>query len=760
MEQRLAHFLLQQRWWLFALSCLLVLAAAAGLLALHFDADPARYFPQQNSRKQALEKLQQDFGSSSQVLMVINSDTTALFSREQLSLLQQLTDDAARLPFAGRVESLSNSQYSYSKGDTLHVENLLEQPAATLSDDNLLQIQQIALTDPAFARRLADATGKMAVISITANLPEQQRVKAELQLAAQAHALADHYQAQYPGLQILLSGSVIRNAAINNKVYDDATRLIPLMYLLIFTLLMLLLRSISYSLLTLLVTVCACAAAMGIAGWLNIVTNTLSITAINIIITVAIADCVHLLMVYQQQLRQGQPPVNALAESLRINAQPMLITSLTTAAGFLSMNLSDMPPAHDLGNITAIGVVIALLLTCTLLPALLLRCPPRPGREQRSQLVWLADAIGRHYRRILLGGLLTGLPLLMLAVSNDINDRFSETLKPNHPFRIQNDIIDHHFGGLYLLEYGLYAQAGNDVFTTDYLQALDTFTAWLRRQPEVRNVLSYADTIKRLNRNMHGDDPAFFILPETPQLAAQYQLLLEVAQSSDSTLEHLIRREHDATRLLVSLSALDSKQLLELEQRIDTFRRQHLPAYMQTPAASLALMWAHLSEPVLLSSMESALLALLTISVILILVFRSIRYGLISLIPNLLPAVIGYGIWALLNGMIDLSQTMVFSITIGIVVDDTIHFLSKYLRARRENGMTSIDAVRYSFQQVGPALWVTSLVLVAGFGLLALSGFTPNANLGLLTAMIIAAALLLDFLLLPALLLWLDKKNA
>ena len=129
------------------------------------------------------------------------------------------------------------------------------------------------------------------------------------------------------------------------------------------------------------------------------------------------------------------------------------------------------------------------------------------------------------------------------------------------------------------------------------------------------------------------------------------------------------------------------------------------------------------------------------------------RVGLISLVPNLLPAAFGFAAWGWMNGEINIAISVVMGMTLGIVVDDSIHFLSKYLYARRDLGMATEAAIVHAFQTVGRALWVTSLVLVLGFLVLAFSDFRPTADMGLLTAIVIAFALILDFLLLPALLL-------
>ncbi|WP_317623016.1 efflux RND transporter permease subunit [Thiohalobacter thiocyanaticus] len=186
--------------------------------------------------------------------------------------------------------------------------------------------------------------------------------------------------------------------------------------------------------------------------------------------------------------------------------------------------------------------------------------------------------------------------------------------------------------------------------------------------------------------------------------------------------------------------------------------REHAPAQL-VEGASPALMFAHIGKRNIQSMLGGTTLALVLISMILVLALRSLRIGLISLIPNLVPAAMAFGLWGLLVGQVGLALSVVTGMTLGIVVDDTVHFLSKYLRARREQHLASEHAVRYAFHTVGTALWMTTLVLAAGFLVLAQSAFVINAGMGTLSAMTILLALLADFLLLPPLLIYADRRR-
>ena len=213
--------------------------------------------------------------------------------------------------------------------------------------------------------------------------------------------------------------------------------------------------------------------------------------------------------------------------------------------------------------------------------------------------------------------------------------------------------------------------------------------------------------------------------------------------------------DKSATRLTVTFENLHTEEILEIERKISVWLAENNPE-IAFSAGSATLMFAHIGKRNVQSMLFGTTVALIFISFILMLALRSFRVGFISLAPNLLPAGIAFGIWGLMVGQVGMSLSVVTGMTLGIVVDDTVHFLSKYLRARREKGLNTEEAIRYAFNTVGVALWVTSLVLVAGFVVLAQSHFALNAHMGAMTALTIAVALIMDFLFLPPLLMKLE----
>ena len=263
--------------------------------------------------------------------------------------------------------------------------------------------------------------------------------------------------------------------------------------------------------------------------------------------------------------------------------------------------------------------------------------------------------------------------------------------------------------------------------------------------------------MKRLNKNMHMDDAEFYQLPDDPELAAQYLLLYELSLPFGSDLNNRIDVAKSATRLTVVLRSLSARQQRELDARAQVWLGSNAPSLL-TEASGVSIVFAHLSQRNIDSMLVGTLIAMGLISLILLLVFRNMRLGLLSLIPNLIPLVMSFGLWGYLVGRVGLAASVVAAMAFGIIVDDTIHFLSKYIKARRE-GESPPEAVRSTFRVVGQALWTTTAVLSAGFLVFASSGFEVSWSLGLLVTLTIALALLADFLLLPPLLMFIDRKK-
>lgn len=759
LSARYTRAIVRWRWPVIVLAILSTLGAGLGMSRITFATDYRVFFGEDNPELQAFLALQNTYADADSVLYVLEPRSGKVFEPATLAAVAELTEKAWQLPYSSRVDSVTNFQHSRAEGDDLVVEDLIPQPNAPQAI--LDRAREIALAEPLLRPRLIGPDAAVTAVNVNLRLPGKSGDEVP-QLMSAARELAAEVEAAHPAVRVHITGLAPLNNAFDEASRKDMSTLVPLMYAVLLVAVFLLVRSLGASLVTLGVIGLSLIGAMGVTGWLGIALTPPSAIGPTIIMTLAIADSVHILVSLFQEMRAGTPRREALVEAMRINMGPVFLTSLTTVIGFLSLNLSDSPPFHDLGNITAIGVTLAWLFSVTFLPALVavlpLRAPakPMPGAGLMSGL---GEAVVRHRRGLFWGSIAVSAALIAFIPRIELDDRFVEYFDESVPFRAATDFTAEHLTGLDLIEYSLPSTGAGGINEPEYLRALDAFAQWLRAQPEVAHVNSISDTMKRLNKNMHGDDPAWYRVPDERQLAAQYLLLFEMSVPFGLDLNNQINVDKSATRFTVTLNKLSSAEIRGFEERASQWLADNAPAYMTVRGSGGSVMFANISKRNIESMLGGTLLALVLISAVLMLALRDWRLGLLSLIPNLLPAAMTFGLWGLLVGQVGLAVSTVAAISLGIVVDDTIHFLSKYQRARREKGVSAADAVRYAFSTVGLALTVTTVVLIAGFLVLALSDFQVNSDMALLTAITLTVALLVDFFFLPPLLIKLEENN-
>ena len=752
------------RWRYFIVFATIILVALTTLgFPLKFDTDYRVFFSDDNPQLRAFEHLQNTYTKNDNVMIVIAPKDGQVFTNKTLDAVEWLTEQAWQIPYSIRVDSISNFQHTYAEEDDLIVANLIED-SNSLSETDIARAKKIALAEPQLIHKLISPKADVTAINIIVELPGK-RPEAEIpEIAEFVRDLTDKLRARNPDVDVYLTGMVMMNNSFPEASKSDLQNLLPIMYIVILGMLWLLLRGFSGTVSTFLVISFSIISAMGLAGLFGISLSGPSATSPTMILTLAIADSVHFLVSLRHEMRvNGRDKNAAIIESLRINFQPIFLTSLTTAIGFLSMNFGDVPPFHDLGNIVAMGVTIAFILSVVFLPALMAILPVRI-KPQKTQTLHPMDHLGDFVvrrRQSLMWGMAAIIILLVSFLPrNELNDVFVEYFDESFAFRRATDFVTENLTGLYDNHYSLNSGEPGGISNPEFLQKVDEFAQWYRQQPDVIHVNTITDTFKRLNKNLHGDNPEYYRLPQQRDLAAQYLLLYEMSLPYGLDLNNQINIDKSATRVSITMNTISTNEVLALEQSAqDWLKNNGLPG-MQVHGASTTIMFANIGARNIKGMLFGATIALILISLVLIIALRSWKFGLISLIPNLVPTAMAFGIWGLLVGQVGMGLSVVSGLTIGIVVDDTIHYLSKYLRARREKGLAPEEAVRYAFRSVGLALWVTSVVLIAGFLILSQSHFVVNSNMGIMTATTIFLALLADFLFLPPLLMKLEEKNA
>ncbi|HIG64648.1 MAG TPA: RND family transporter [Methyloprofundus sp.] len=755
---QLGMFSINHPWWVLLFSLIFVGLSGSGLKNLEFVNNYRVFFGEDNPQLLAFDELQNTYSKSDNVMILVEPANGDVFTRENLQAIIELTKEGWQLPYSSRVDSISNFQHTIAEEDDLIVADLIIQPLQ-MTDEQLQYVKQVALNEPLLTDRLISKTGHVTGVNVTMQLPGTNPMES-MEIAGVVRELVADFKVRHPDLTLHLSGIVMMNNAFGEAAMKDNASLVPLMYGIVLLVLIVCLRSFTATFSVILLIVFSIVAALGLAIYAGVKLTPTSLMSPTIILTMAVADCVHLLVTFLHNMRLGHEKKQAIQESLRINFQPILLTSVTTAIGFMSLNFSDAPPFRDLGNIVALGVMLALVLSVTLLPALMTILPVRVKAKEELDnpfMKGLAAFVIKRRKALLIGNSLLAVILMSFIPLNEINDEFVKYFDESIEFRRATDFMNDNLSGIYNIEISIDSGSAGGMNEPAYLAKVEQFQHWLEQQPEVVHVNSFTDTFKRLNKNMHGDQQQWYALPEQRDLAAQYLLLYEMSLPYGLDLNDQINIDKSGIRVVASMENLSTKQMLDIEQRLHDWMDMNFSEYTIN-AASPVLMFSHIGQRNIIRMLIGSVAALILISIILIFAFRSVKLGLISLIPNLIPAGMAFGIWGLVDGQVGLGLSVVTGMTIGIVVDDTVHFISKYRRAKVEKGLSTEEAVRYAFSTVGVALWVTSLVLVSGFTVLSTSSFLMNSGMGLMTAITIAVALLMDFLFLPPILMTLDKK--
>ncbi len=756
------EMIIKFRWPVLILTLILALGLGTGASKLQFDGDYHVFFSDENPELQAFDNLQEKYSKDDNVLIVLSPQDGNVFTKETLSAIQSLTEESWNTPFSSRVDAITNYQHTRAVEDDLYVEDLVID-ANQLDRQRLKEVRSIALNEALLVDRLISKDGRVTAINITVKLPGESLDEIP-NVSAFVREMMTNFKEQNPTIDTHLSGMIMMNTSFFEASQKDMSTLVPLMFLLVILTVFLLTRSVSSTLSTLLIILLSIAGAMGAAGYLGIKLTPPSSTAPTIILTLAVADSIHIIVTMLQGMRNGLTKHAALVESIRLNFMPVFITSLTTVIGFLSMNFGDVPPFWDLGNITAMGMTMAFIYSITILPALLAILPIKATAKKgkKIKIAWYENFgkyVSERPKKMAIISSLVILGLSTFAIQNEFNDEFVKYFDKSVKFRTDTDYISENLTGIYNIEFSVPAKESGGINNPEYLENLDKFENWLYQQDEVVHVNSFTEIAKKINKSMHGDSLQYYAIPANREEAAQYLLLYEMSLPFGLDLNNQINVDKSETRLTATVENLKSAELIEFSERAENWLKNNAPAYMASKPTSPTLMFSNLGFRQASSMFKGNVIALILISIVMMFALRSFKFGLLSIIPNVTPVIVGFGIWAMVSGQINTGMVIVFGMTLGIIVDDTVHFMTKFLRARREQNTTPEEAVQYAFKTVGNAIVTTTIVLVVGFAVLSQSSFGLNNGMARISTIIISAALIIDFVLLPSLLILAAKKE-
>ena len=725
---------------LVALAALVVLGLmASGVSQLELRTGYRGMFHAEDPLLADIEAMHRRYGSGDGLIIMLHARDGDVLSRDGLGAIHHVTEALLALPETRRVTSLS-TQRRVARTAIGPVLIDLVPKSLPRSGEALETLRRAALEMPGVAGTLIAASGGAALARASISLPPKDP-SALSAFMAKLRDLKREVEASEPNLRLALGGLVVLNSAFVEAAERDMRTLFPAMAGLLCLGLWIFTRSWRGVLGPLAVVIAAVLAALGAAGWLGLpITPILSI-APTIILGIGIADSLHVLMATDRARMAGLAGGPALYRALRRNLTPIYLTTLTTGVGFLSLLFSESPPFRDLGLVTAIGVIAALFFTVTLLPSISLasrgRLKPRYDR-MAGWIGWTVDHTQR--RRGLALALITVITVVAVTGLARIrsDDRLSEWFDHSVAFRQDLDVIRAAFGPTERTSWVVPLPRGLDDIKIHLLEDLDAFTAWLAARPETAGAVSISSVVSGLTG------------PGSREvgIAGLRRLAGVQAKPGQNPAASLLAIDNRETRVLVTLASGSTRALRDLEATARTWLESRRPPLNQArpagPAWSLALLVSSSAESMLIGTA----IAFAVIAACLGLILRSWRLGWVGLAAMVLPPALVYGIWSWIGGSVGLAESVVAATSLGLLVDVSIHILTRCSRYRSSLAARR-TTVRRAFEAAGPALMVGFLILIAGFAVLTLSPFQGNMHFGLLTAATLAAGIVVAVLVLP-----------
>lgn len=748
------------RWAIFGIVALVAAAAGTGLTQLKFDRDPRVYFGEQTDDRVQFDTFEEDFGRINSAVYVVTREDEGDLGVEGLEVLRRISIGVRDIAGAVKVNSVVDEPLirrteGTGQAQTVKVISLREitNPSKADYEEALKQIRD----NPDKFDKLFSKDGEAALVSVTMQMPGEDDALFNDSID-RIKDLASDTAEDFDDYKIVLTGDSLLPSNFDAAFKNDLRTLMPMQFGLMFLFLFVCYRSVGATLATITLIIVSIVTTMGVAGWFGLVLNGVSAGTASVLNGLAVATCVHVVFAWQDGCRAGDPSLLALGKSMRSNFKPVVLALITTVASFLSLNFSDSPPFRHLGNLVALGLVVVLILSFTLLPALLSLLPPPKPREAEGLMDGFMKALSRFVARNHVA--INGIGVVVAAASIFglgsivFDDRFSKYFDDRFEFRQATDVYEDKFSGIGSIHYAIKQTSGKPVDSKAYLETLAEFDAWLKDQEEVTGTSSVLDLYRSVAKGAPNlaDDRG---VPTSEQAAEQLKKLVD-ERVAESDRKLLYSKAGDQTRLTVFFGKISSRGILDFKEKADK-RFKKIDHDLSTPATGMSILAGLLSSRNIDGMIVGTLLSLLLVSVVMVFSLGKISYGFVSLVPNVMPVLLAYGLWGVFIGDVSFAGAMVCAMTFGIVVDDTVHFMNKYRYLREIRLLNPDEALAEVFRTVGWAIIVTSFAIGLGFLALAMSGFLVNRDLGLLTAMTIFAALIADLFFLPALLYLLER---
>ena len=750
---RMANKLVQKRKYFVLFSLFLLGALAAGLPKLIFEGSLDAALNDDDPMVQLYHEIRDQYSSDQNIVFLIKTKKKDLFNPQDIKSLIALHEAAEKFPYGAKTVSIINYEYIDTNAEGLIISPLFDSEAITSSDD-LKVIKQKLVNDELIKNTLINSSGNVALVAIDLSLqfdPADPQQLNELDIAT--INIREEIEKNNPNISIYLNGTAEFLILTQKNVQTIMTTFFPITALIMFLLLFFLFRSAGLVAAILAVSFTAVIACIGAGAWIGIELNVISIITVMFTLMIAHVDTLHLSASYLKALKEGLSKDHAMSLAIQRNFKAVLITSLTTAGGFIGFNFIGIQGFADFGNFTILGVMMAFVLSFTLFPAMAIKWSnPDPERaiNQEAVSAFIYKFSERNRKPIIIVFSILVIVFAPYAFKTPFNDDYSKYWSASTEIGKSTPIISKELRQDRNIEYVIDSDIENGIYDPIFLNQVDTLVTWYKEQENVSTVVAYTNILKRINQLMHSNDPQWHIVPESKELASQYALLYSF--SADS--QDLVNDDNSALHLTVMLDQMDDVSFIALEKKANEWFRSRYPE-TKIQNSGFHSLFANVGKQTVIGMQKGFVITLVFITIVMIISLGSIKYGLISLIPNLVPPLVIFGAWGLLNGQLGQHVAAAFAISLGVIIDDTTHILVKYIEGRK-TGLDPRSAVNEALNNSALALIMTTLIFGLGFLVNNLGEFLPSRDQGNVLCAIFFFALIFDLFVLPALLILFD----
>lgn len=696
------------------------------------------------------------------------------FDLEVMRKVQQLTEALeTEVPFARKVTSLTNVEFIQADGDLLLIDDLIADFPET--QEEMLKIRDLALSKPIYVNSIVSADARYGAIIVEMTRTSTDPID-RLRLDPEAgNDISNLYpqvpntaireildRPEYGDITFWISGDVPMNAEYNEVIGDEIGLLTITVILLVAPIGLLFLKNKLLALLAPIgIVLSSIIMTIGFMGFAGFSINLFFLMIPSLLCAVGVAQAMHMLLARQHANAEGHVGGEAIRHAIRKVGTPCLLAALTTAIGFLGMTVSDMRAIAELAFYSSFGVIIAFLLSITLLMSLASRSKStvantqigKPqGQRMQAIMQWVANLNINHPKTVFAVCLATAIIAVIGVTRLHIDFNFLEEFKPSNEWRQDTEVINENMGGLLSVIYVFNTGVDDGIRNPALLKAIESAQSVAESHDVVMDSLSIVDIVKELNQALNGDDPAFYRLPDDRETLAQLLLLYEI--SGGEEMNDVLDINKSGTALQIRLKLVSAEKVRPFLNAMDKHLNAHAVDGISVEVSGVGRLWVQMADYISATQIKGYSVVFVLILIVMTVAFGSLRIGLLGMIPNLFPILIVLGLMGWLNWHLDYVRLLLATIAIGIAVDDTIHTLAQLRTEFARHGRYR-EAISSALKAVGPALVSTTAILTVAFLTYLLSSMATMASFGILLSFTMVAALLADLFLLPVLVLWL-----